>query len=89
MHYSAKSDFGAYIEIASDSDKEKEEEEKGAAGGTESGPAPGQARGEPAPAVLPAYPDQPACVTRGQAWELGIFVPNVGLPDRCWSSSRY
>ena len=91
LHYSAGPDFGAYIESASDSDEGKEEEvkEKEAAGSAEGTPAVGQARGEPAPAVLPAYPDQPARVTCGQARELGIFVPDVGLPDRCWSSSRY
>ena len=66
------------MESASDSDEDKEGEERGAVGDV-----------EPAPAVLPAYLDQPACVTRGQAGELGISVPDVDLPDQCWSSSRY
>ena len=84
LHYSVEPDFGAYIESASDSEEDKEE-----ASGEKEATAVGQARGEPAPAELTAYPDQPARVTCGQARELGIFVPDVGLPDRCWSSSRY
>ena len=93
LHYSAGPDFGAYIESASDSDSDEDNEEtdkeKETVGGAECAPAVEQAWGEPAPAVLPAYPYQPARVTRGQARELGIFVPDVGLPDRCRSSSRY
>ena len=74
MHYCAETDFGAYIKSASDSDDGKGRKRSVM-----------QAQNEPAFAFLPAYPDQPACVTCGQARELGIYVQDIN----CWSSSRY
>ena len=56
-HYSADPDFGAYIQSTSESDEEKEE---GATAGNNEGAFPDlRARGEPSPALLPGYPDQP------------------------------
>ena len=84
QHYSPEADFCPYIESPSESEdksatgEQAEEADEGAQ----------QARmGQPA---LPVFPDMPErLVTRGAARDLGVFVLDIQLPDRCWSSSTY
>ena len=78
QHYSPEADFGAYIESASES------EDESAAGEQAS-----EAENEDQPA-LPAPSDMSERrVTRGAARDLGLFVPDIQLLDRCWWSSTY
>ena len=84
QHYSPEADFGAYIESASESEDESATGEQAEKPVEEAQPAP---EGQPA---LPAFPDMPERrVTRGAARDLGVFVLDIQLPDRCWSSSTY
>ena len=79
-HYSADVNFGDY-ESASSSEDESEQNEDNA------DPANVPLPPSPAPASLPDAPERR--VTRGAARGLGVFVPDIQLPDRCWSSSTY
>ena len=84
QHYSPEADFGAYIESASESEDESPTGEEAEEAGKEAQPA---WTGQPA---LPVFPDMPdRLVTRGAARDLGVFVPDIQLPDRCWSSFTY
>ena len=73
-HYSADFNFGDF-ESASSPEDESEEKEDNAD-----------------PANEPPLPPSPAParrITRGAARDLGVFVPDNQLPDKCWSSSTY
>ena len=84
QHYSPEADFGAYIESASESEDKSATGEQAEEQAEEAQPA---HAGQPA---LPAFPNMPERrVTRGAARDLGVFVPDIQLPDRCWSSSTY
>ena len=84
QHYSPEADFGAYIESASESEDESVTGEQAGESAKETQQAQG---GQPA---LDAFPDMSdRNVTRGVPRELGVFVPDIQLPDRCWSSSTY
>ena len=81
-HYSADVNFGD-CESASSSEDESEETEDNADPATVALPLTPVS----APASLPGTPERR--VTRGAARDLGVFVPDIQLPDRCWSSSTY
>ena len=84
QHYSSEADFGAYIESASKSEDESVTGEQADEADNEDQPP---RAGQPA---LPAPADMPERrVTRGAARDLGLFAPDIQLPDRCWSSSTY
>ena len=79
-HYSADVHFVDF-ESASSSEDESEQNEDNA------DPANVPLPPSPAPASLPDAPERR--VTRGAARDLGVFVPDIQLPDKCWSSSTY
>ena len=77
-HYSADVNFGDF-ELASSSEDQTEETAEPAI--EQPVPAP------PAPVSLPGAPERR--VTRGTARYFGVFVLDIQLPDKCWSSSTY
>ena len=84
QHYSPEADFGAYRESTSESEDKSAAGEKADEAEHEIQPA---RAGQPA---LPVSSDMSERrVTQGAARDLGLFVPDIQLPDRCWSSSTY
>ena len=84
QHYSPEADFGAYIESASESEDESAAGEQASEAENEDQPAQAGQPALRAPADMSEWR-----VTRGAARDLGLFVPDIQLPDRCWSSSTY